>query len=131
MLRMLRRQCFELYKIDEFRTSTLCPSDERIQYMKEKLREKSGDESRAEDDPGATVEGRYWNRNIAAALNFKTITHSLRTVKRVPELVATVSSDPEVQPRSRSKRKAATASMSAATAPEQEQTVRGKRADLQ
>ncbi|KAJ1666238.1 hypothetical protein IW140_003226 [Coemansia sp. RSA 1813] len=85
MLRMLRRQCFELYKIDEFRTSTLCPSDERIQYMKEKLREKSGDESRAEDDPGATVEGRYWNRNIAAALNFKTITHSLRTVKRVPE----------------------------------------------
>ncbi|KAJ1666239.1 hypothetical protein EV178_002480 [Coemansia sp. RSA 1646] len=46
-------------------------------------------------------------------------------------VVATVSSDPEVQPRSRSKRKAATASMSAATAPEQEQTVRGKRADLQ
>ncbi|KAJ2565446.1 hypothetical protein IW140_005343 [Coemansia sp. RSA 1813] len=109
-----------LYTINEFRTSTFCPScggilrkclrvqnprkkprkkrpfvvchgllectsDECIQYVKEKLREKNGNESGAGDDPGATVEGRYWNRDTAAALNFKIITDSLRTVGRVPE----------------------------------------------
>ncbi|KAJ1765720.1 hypothetical protein LPJ74_006242, partial [Coemansia sp. RSA 1843] len=120
MLRMLRRQGFEVYKIDEFRTSTFCPgcggilrkclrvqnprkksrkkrpfvvchgllectSDECIQYVKEKLSEKNVNESGAGGDPGVTVEGRYWNRDTAAALNFKIITDSLRTVGRVPE----------------------------------------------
>ncbi|KAJ2214138.1 hypothetical protein EV179_003277 [Coemansia sp. RSA 487] len=62
-----------------------CTSDECIQYVKEKLREKSGNESGAEGNPGVNVEGRYWNRDTAAALNFRIITDSLRTVRRVPE----------------------------------------------
>ncbi|KAJ1665180.1 hypothetical protein EV178_003486 [Coemansia sp. RSA 1646] len=185
MLRMLRRQGFEVYTVDEFRTSTFCPSCGgmlrkclRVQNPRKKFRKKrliavchrllectSGKCIHLKiivvNSNGSGAKNTNYNNNIrnsskthhlvrctavATAFAAEAAQPSRRSKRRVSpgagvvqpsgstrrRVVTVASYDPEAQPSCcRSKREAATASTSAAAAPEHGHTAKRKHADWQ
>ncbi|KAJ1663723.1 hypothetical protein EV178_004763 [Coemansia sp. RSA 1646] len=115
MRRMLRKHGFKVYLLDEFRTSTFCPGccEDRLvhpeelvpnprPYPKENRREYVtshgllmcqnkkcveyvADNMKPANHLGKEPAARFWNRDLAAVLNFRHILHSLRQIHKRPE----------------------------------------------
>ncbi|KAJ1767375.1 hypothetical protein LPJ74_005407 [Coemansia sp. RSA 1843] len=114
MRRMLRKHRFKVYLLDEFRTSTFCPGccEDRLvhpeelvpnprPYPKEDRREyvtchgllmcqnKKWEYVTDSMEPakhlGKEPAARFWNRDLAAVLNFRHILYSLRQTHERPE----------------------------------------------
>ncbi|KAJ1770575.1 hypothetical protein IW140_003324 [Coemansia sp. RSA 1813] len=115
MRRMLRKHGFEVYLLEEFHTSTFCPGccEDRLvhpeelvpnprPYPKENRREyvichgllmcqnkkcveHVADSMKPANHLGKEPVARFWNRDLAAVLNFRHILHSLRQTHERPE----------------------------------------------
>ncbi|KAJ2572243.1 hypothetical protein IW140_000992 [Coemansia sp. RSA 1813] len=115
MRRMLRKHGFKVYLLDEFRTSTFCPGccenrlvhpeelvpnprpypkENRREYVtchgllmcqNKKCVEYVADNMKPANHLGKAPVARFWNRDLAAVLNFRHILHSLRQTHKKPE----------------------------------------------
>ncbi|KAJ1825220.1 hypothetical protein LPJ60_000061, partial [Coemansia sp. RSA 2675] len=92
---VFQREGFEVYLINEFRTSCICPvCDKRLENFLPSVEKYSGSDKR-----------RLFNRNLAAVLNFRRIVDSLRKTNKLPEVFKR--SAPESQPAASTSRPAA------------------------
>ncbi|KAI9259794.1 hypothetical protein EDC94DRAFT_674853, partial [Helicostylum pulchrum] len=104
---MLRNEGFQFYLLDEYKTSSTCPScDQRLETFKDCISSRPYQRSKNPtvkchgllrcknqhclvDSKALTEEDtkfRLWNRDLAAVLNFRNILISLRESSQRPEV---------------------------------------------